>query len=77
MSIFFDQLKTKLAGAYSVTDKVILLGDYNLKYLNTTDKSKLNIFASKSGLGIVNLRDETRCTDKTFTLIDHCFVSRD
>ena len=74
---FFDQLSTELSGAYSVTDNVILLGDYNLNYLNKTEKCKLDIFASNSGLEIVNLRDATRCTDKTFTLIDHCFVSKD
>ena len=42
-----------------------------------TEKTKLDIFASNSGLEIVNLRDATRCTDRTFTLIDHCFVSKD
>ena len=74
---FLDQLSTELSGAYSVTDKVILLGDYNLNYLNKTEKSKLDLFASNSGLEIVNLRDATIGTDNTFTLIDHCFVSKD
>ena len=74
---FFDQLSTELSGTYSVTDNVNLLGDYNLNYLNKTEKSKLDIFASNSGLEIVNLRDATRCTDKTFTPIDHCFISKD
>ena len=64
-------------GAYSVTDNVISLGDYNLNYLNKTEKSKQDIFASNLGLEIVNLRDATRCTDETFTLIDHRFVSKD
>ena len=58
-------------------NNVILLGDYNLNYLNMTEKSKLDIFASKSGLEIVNLRVATRCTDKTITFIDHCFISND
>ena len=35
---FLDQLSTELSGAYSVTDNVILLGDYNLNYLNKTEK---------------------------------------
>ena len=35
---FLDQLSTNLSGAYSVTDNVILLGDYNLNYLNKTEK---------------------------------------
>ena len=74
---FLDQISTELSRAYSVTDNVILLGDYNLNYLNKTEKRKLDIFASNSGLEIVNLWDATRCTDKTFTLIDHCFVSKD
>ena len=30
-----------------------------------------------SALEIVNLRDATRCTDETFTPIDHCFISKD
>ena len=54
-----------------------MLGDYNLNYLNKSEKSRLDIFASNSGLEIVNLRDATRGTDKTFTLIDHCFISKD
>ena len=74
---FPDQLSTELSVAYSVTDNVILLGDYNMNYLNKTEKSKLDIFASNLGLEIVNLRDATRCTDKNFTLIDHCFISKD
>ena len=69
---FLDQLSTELSGAYSVTDNVILQGDYNLNYLNKTEKSKLDFLASNSGLGNVNLRDAARCTDKTFTLIDRC-----
>ena len=32
---------------------------------------------SNSGLEIVNPRDAIRCTDKTFTLIDHYFISKD
>ena len=74
---FLVQLSTEISGAYSVTDNFILLGDYNLNYLNKTEKSKLDIFASNSGLEIVNLGDATRCTDKTFTLIDQCFLSKD
>ena len=35
---FFDQLCTKTSGAYSVTDNVILLVDYNLNYLNKTER---------------------------------------
>ena len=53
------------------------MGDYKLNYLSKTEKSKLDVFASNSGLEIVNLRDATTCTDKTFTLIDHCFISKD
>ena len=74
---FLNQLCTELAGAYSVTDNVILLGYYNLNYLNKTEKSKLDIYASNSGFKIVNLRDATRCTDKIFAFIDHYFVSKD
>ena len=48
-----------------------------MNYLNKTEKSKLDIFASNSGLEFVNLRDATRFTDKTFTLIDHRFISKD
>ena len=70
---FLDQLNTEFLGAYSVTDNVILLGDYNLDYLNKTEKSKVGIFSSNSGVEIVNLRDATRCTDKIVTLIDQCF----
>ena len=46
---FLYQLSTELSRAYSVKDNVILLGDYNLNYLNKTEKNKLDIFASNSG----------------------------
>ena len=39
--------KTEVSGAYSVTDNVILLGDYNLNYLNKIEKSKLDVFVPK------------------------------
>ena len=45
--------------------------------IQTKTEKKLDVFSSNSGLEIVNLRDSTRGTDKTFTLIDHCFVSKD
>ena len=35
---FLDQLMTEFLGAYGVTDNVILLGDYNINYLNKTEK---------------------------------------
>ena len=34
---FLDQLSIELSGAKSATDNVILLGDYNLNYLNKTE----------------------------------------
>ena len=71
-----DQLSTQLLGVYSVTYNVILLGDYNLTYLNKTEKCKLDVFESISGLEIVNQRDATRGTDKTFTLFDHRFFQK-
>ena len=52
-------------------------GDYNLNYLNKTEKNKLDTIASNSGLVNVNFRDSTRCNYKTFALIDHCFISKD
>ena len=44
--------------------------------MNKTEK-KLDIFASNSGLEIVNLGDATRCNDKTYTLIGHCLIAKD
>ena len=40
---FFDQLSTEFLEAYSVTDTVILLGDYNLNYLRQIQDWKLLI----------------------------------
>ena len=54
-----------------------MLGDYKLNYLNKIEKIKLYHFASNSGLEIVTLRDATRCPNKLFTLIAHCFISKD
>ena len=32
---------------------------------------------SNSRLEILNFGDDTSCTDKTFTMIDHCSISKD
>ena len=53
------------------------MGDYHLSYLEKTEKSKLDSFASNLGLEIVYLRVATRCNDKTFTLIDHFSILKD
>ena len=66
MKVFW--ISTELSGAYSVTENVILQGDYKLNYLNKTEKSKLDIFASKSELETVNLKDAVRFADIEFNL---------
>ena len=45
---FINKLASETSSACSITDEVLLFGDYNLNYFNKTESTLLNEFASNS-----------------------------
>ena len=62
------------SNAYSSTDNLILLGDYNINILKETGKHLLNNF--NAGLQYVNTKKATWTNGENFSVIDHCFISK-
>ena len=73
---FIDELTSETSSAYSITDEVLLFGDYNLNYFNKRESTFLDEFASNSGLTLSNIEKPTRATSQGVTLIDHGFSSK-
>ena len=73
---FIDELTSETSLASSITDEVLLLGDYNLNYFNKRESNLLDEFANSSGLTLSNTEKQTRATSQGVTLIDHGFSSK-
>ena len=73
---FIDELTSETSSAYSITDEVLLFGDYNLNYFNKRVSTLLDEFASNSGLTLSITEKPTRATSQGVTLIDHGFSSK-
>ena len=73
---FFEELTSETFSAYSITDEVLLFGDYNLNYFNKRESALLDEFASNSGFTLSNTEKPTRATSHGITLIDHRFSSK-
>ena len=73
---FIDKLTSQTSSAYSITNEVLLFGDYNLNYFNKRESTLLDEFASNSGLALSNTQKPTRATSQGVTLIDHGFSSK-
>ena len=72
---FIDELTSETSSAYSITDEVLLFGDY-LNYFNKRESTLVDEFASNSGLTLSNTEKRTRATSQGVTLIDHGFSSK-
>ena len=68
---FIDELTSETSSAYSITDEVLLFGDYNLNYLNKRESTLLDECASNSSLTLSTTKKPTRATSQGVTLIDH------
>ena len=66
-----DELTSETSSVYSITDEVLLFGDYNLNYFNKRESTSLDECGSNSGLTLSNTEKPTRATSKGVTLIDH------
>ena len=76
MSEFFpDELTSEISGAHSITDILILFGDYKVNYFNQK-KEFLTEFASNNGLELVNKNTPTWTNGNQETLVDHCLTTK-
>ena len=73
---FIDELTSETSLAYSITDEILLFGNYNLNYFNKRESTLLDERASISGLTLSNTEKPTRATSQGVTLIDHGFSSK-
>ena len=73
---FIDELTSETSSAYSITDEVLLFGDYSLNYFNKRETTLLDQFASNSGFNLSNTEQPTRAASQGVTLIDHGFSSK-
>ena len=73
---FLEELTSELSGAYSITDNVILFGDYDINFFNQRERELWTEFASNNGLDIVNKNTPTGTNGNQETLIDHCLATK-
>ena len=69
---FLDQLAIKIDNAITKNEKIILLGDYNINYLDTLERSRLETVILPYDLHIKNQTIPTRLNrgNNTKSLID-------
>ena len=68
---FLEQLTLNLDNTFSVSNKITLLGDYNLNYLDSKEKENLDSIIIPYGLKVFCPNDETRISSSTKTHIDY------
>ena len=71
---FFKQLSAEVSNAYSLTDALLLFGDYNIHQFNKKEKEILDAFTSGLALNPTNVDTPTRISKTNQSLIDHCFM---
>ena len=74
---FLDELNAEVSNAFSATDKILLLGDYNIDMLSVNGKKSLQNFAAGLGLQLSKIDIPTRISNNKRSLIDHCFSTNE
>ena len=69
-------MTTEVSVVYSSTDNLIFFGDYYINLLQETGKKLLNNFIADNGLQYVNSKNLAWTIGGKFSLIDHCFISK-
>ena len=73
---FLNELSAEESNAYSLTDNLLLLGDYNIDQFNKKEKEILDNFTSGLALNPTNVDTPTRISKTNQSLIDHCFMTK-
>ena len=68
---FLEQLTLNIDNAFSVSNKITLLGDYNINNLDSKEKENLDSIIIPYGLKVFCPNDETRISSSTKTHIDY------
>ena len=68
---FLEQLTLNIDNAFSFSNKITLLGDYNINYLDSKEKENLDSIIIPYGLKVFCPNDETRISSSTKTHIDY------
>ena len=68
---FLEQLTLNIDKAFSVSNKITLLGDYNINYLDSKEKENLDSIIIPYGMKVFCPNDETRISSSNKTHIDY------
>ena len=66
---FLEQLTLNIDNAFSVSNKITLLGDYNINYLDSKEKENLDSIIIPYGLKVFCPNDETRISSCNIRLL--------
>ena len=72
---FLNELSAEISNAYSLTDNLLLFGDYNIDQFNKKEKEILDNFTSGLALN-PNVDTPTRISKTNQSLIDNCFMTK-
>ena len=73
---FLNELSAEVSNAYSLTDNLLLFGDYNIDQFNKKEKEILDNFTSGLAFNPTNVDTPTRISKTNQSLIDHCFMTK-
>ena len=74
--IFLNEFSAEVSNAYSLTDNLLLFGDYNIDQFNKKEKESLDNFTSGLAINRTNMDTPTRISKTNRLLIDHCFMTK-
>ena len=71
MNSFLDFLAENIDSAVGSSDALVLMGDYNIDYLNKNERNSLDTVLVPYGLNVCSPNDETRIGNSSKTHIDY------
>ena len=75
-NFFLDEMTVEISNVYSYTDNLNLFGDYNINLLGVKGRQSLIFFTANDGLCYINETEATWTNSEKYSLIDHCFISK-
>ena len=73
---FLSELSAEVSNAYSLTDNLLLFGDYNIDQFNKKEKEILDNFTSGLALNPTNVDTPIRISKTNQSLINHCLMTK-
>ena len=73
---FLNELSAEVSNSYSLTDNLLLFGDYSIDQFNKKEKEILDNFTSGLALNPTNVDTPTRISKTNQSLINHCFMTK-